>query len=162
MKQQFIILKILGAIFILLGVVPFAVLPTTAFTGYGQLPIYIRTTFIALLQGNFPTSVWSFVGYFYWILLFTSVILVVLGIVLCITKSNPIFKKTQVGLVIVVAICVFYLVAFAVSIIMISQNFGTVSFYIYTLSKILVIATLIATFVIVQKGNDNQNKERKK
>jgi len=161
MKQLFITQKVLGIMFILLGIVPFAVLPTTAFTGYGLFTIYLRTTFIDLLQGNSPTSVWSVVGYLYWTFLFTSAVLVTFGIVLCIAKSNTMFKKAHVGLPVVVATGAFYTLTFVVNIIMISRNFATVSFYIYTLSKIFVITTLILTFVIAQKSNDNQKKEIK-
>jgi len=58
-----------------------------------------------------------------------------------------------------VATGVFYAVTFVVNIIMMSRNFASVTFYVYTLSKILVIVTLILTYILTQKSNKNSKKQ---
>jgi len=159
MKKEFIFQKVLGVVFILCGIIPFVVLSTVAFTGYGTFPVYLRTTFVALLHGNFPASVWTIVGCFYWVSIFVGVVIVIFGTLLCIKKDNPIFKKNLVGLPIVIGLSTFYIVAFVINVFMISRNFASTAFYIYTTSKLLTTTNLILICILAQKSNKKSKKQ---
>ncbi|MCL2555920.1 MAG: hypothetical protein FWE03_02720 [Firmicutes bacterium] len=157
-KREVVFQKILGIILILCGIIPFAVLPTVAFTGYGSFTFLHRhISFVELLRAEAVSNIWAITSWAYWSSFFIGAIIVAYGIVLCVKKDNPFFKKNRIALLIVKILNALYSVVFIINIIMVSRIFATISFYIYTISIFLII--IILTYVLAQKNNKNSKQQ---
>jgi len=150
-----------GGILIVCGMLPFLLLTTNAFPHLGKhslggvFPMLV--SFGQLLYWhNDSFSIWSLMRWSYTLSLFGGVLIVALGIVLCTKRKSLIFENRKFGLPMAITLNSFYVFALTINIIMLTKNDAYVWFYVYTISKFLIIASLIFAYVMAQKNNKEQ------
>jgi len=160
MKKEFIFQKFFGAILIILGIIPFLMLSANAFHTMGMAQVVVSFRTLLQIEGAF--GLWGLIGLIYWLSFFIGALIIALGLILCIMRTNLFLEKRKIGLAISIVICSFYLFALIANIVMIGRNGAYFTFYIYSFSKILAGATIALAYILAQKSNKKSKKQENK
>ena len=148
-------LVVCGCLLVFCAVVPYLLLNAVAFPSQHMLN-WVVSFSMMLNWLNYSFSLDAMVGWCYALSFIFSIVLFVLGILLCIKKCAPLYSKRIPNIIVAALLCSFYLFAAIVNITMAAQYDmnPTLAYYFYFFTEILCVGVLIFTFITIQKKNN--------